>query len=465
MKFKIWIGFFLTCLALKSVALSASLPAMWEERIKSVVAVDYITETEEERHVSTAYGVAIDTEGTIILPSAAIDVRVDPKRLHRFKAYSPGEAVGSDATYLGQDSYTGWHFVKVSKAMASHLVPITKWIAPSGTPTLGLADFAWGIGLRNKEEDFIPYLLQSHISIVESLPQQTAIAQQEVAGPGLPVFTKEGYFAGLAASSFAQTYLEFSKTDHAGAPVMLVDVEESSAILVSSEVIPMLGRRPSNVNGRPLAWLGAYGLQSLDREAATFLGQANQSSVVVSEVLEDSPAEKARMKAHDIIIAVDSIALPRFRPDRVVTDFVERNVLIHKPGDVVQFTVLRGSNRVELKVTLGDEPKLIREAERKYFDRLGLTVREFVYADAVQRRTSVKVHTGVVVSYVKSNSPVDGAGLAENDWIKEIDGMPVDTFTEATSKLSAAESDTHRKEFVLLVSRGTQTAVLRVKLR
>jgi serine protease Do len=108
---------------------------------------------------------------------------------------------------------------------------------------------------------------------------------------------------------------------------------------------------------------------------------------------------------------------------------------------------------------------LIREAERKYFDRLGLTVREFVYADAVQRRTSVKVHTGVVVSYVKSNSPVDGAGLAENDWIKEIDGMPVDTFTEATSKLSAAESDTHRKEFVLLVSRGTQTAVLRVKLR
>jgi len=451
-------------LFVKRELLATSLPDMWAERVKSVVAIDYVTETEDERRMSTAYGVAIDSEGTVILPSAAISVRVDPKRLSRFRAYVPGEAVGSPATYLGQDSYTGWHYVKVSKQMASELIPITKWIAPKTSKKLGLSDFVWGIGLRNKEEDFIPYLMQSHIAIIESLPQVTAIAQQEVAGPGLPVFDEAGYFVGLATSSFAQTYLQFSKMDRVGSPVMLVDVEESSAFLVGEEVLPVLDRRPEHVSGRPLAWFGAYGLEPLDREAASFLGLSNQSSVVVSEVLEDSPAEKAGMKPHDIIVGVDSAELPRFRPDRVATDYVERAVLKHRPGDDLKLTVLRGANRINLTVVLGDEPKLIREAESKYFERLGLTVREFVYADAIERRTSVKSITGAIVSYIKSNSAIDGSGLMPDDWIKEIDGNAVDSFAEVVKKLTAIENDLKRKEFVLLVSRGTETAVLRVKL-
>lgn len=443
---------------------AATLPEMWAERVKSVVAIDYVTETEDERRMSTAYGVAIDSQGTIVLPSAAISARIDPKHLSRFRAYIPGEVVGSDATYLGQDAYTGWHYVRVSNSMAKELIPITRWTAPKGAKRLGLSDFVWGIGLRNKEEDFIPYLMQSHIAIVESLPQVTAIAQQEVAGPGLPVFDQDGYFVGLATSSFAQTYLEFSKMDRIGSPVMLVDVEESSAFLVSDEVLPVLSRRPEQVSGRPLAWFGAYGLEPLDREAAAFLGLTSQSSVVVSEVLEDSPAEKAGMKAHDIIVGVDSVDLPRFRPDHVATDYVERCVLKHRPGDNLKLTVLRGANRINLNVVLGDEPKMIREAESKYFQRLGLTVREFVYADAIERRTSVKLISGAIVSYIKSNSAIDGSGLMPDDWIKEIDGSSVDSFTEVVKKLTSIENDLKRKEFVMLVSRGAETAVLRVKL-
>jgi len=163
-------------------------------------------------------------------------------------------------------------------------------------------------------------------------------------------------------------------------------------------------------------------------------------------------------------VGVDSAELPRFRPDRVATDYVERAVLKHRPGDDLKLTVLRGANRINLTVVLGDEPKLIREAESKYFERLGLTVREFVYADAIERRTSVKSITGAIVSYIKSNSAIDGSGLMPDDWIKEIDGNAVDSFAEVVKKLTAIENDLKRKEFVLLVSRGTETAVLRVKL-
>ena len=377
----------------------------------------------------------------------------------------PGDPTGFDATYLGQDLFTGWHFVRAEAKLAAQLVPITAWAAPGPMREPALADAVWGIGLRNKDEDFTPYLMQSHVALIQSLPQRTAIAQQEVAGPGLPVFDASGAFLGLAVNSFGQTYLQFSRADRAGTPVMLVDLEESSAFLLDSEVLPNLGRVPKNVYGRPLAWLGAYGLEAMDRDVASYLKLTDQSGAVVSEVLEDSPAEKAGMKDRDIITAIDGHPLPRFRPDRVVTDYVEREIERRQPGEVMALTVLRGPDRVELKAVLGEEPKLIREADRKFFDRIGLTVREFVYGDAVARRIKTAEMTGVVVHYVKANSPVAIAGLQPEDWIKEIDGVATKSFAEATARLSAIEADSRRTEMVLLVSHGSDTAVLRVKLQ
>jgi serine protease Do len=72
---------------------------------------------------------------------------------------------------------------------------------------------------------------------------------------------------------------------------MLVNVEESSAFLLADEVLPYLGRIPTSLFGRPLAWLGTYGLQPVDPEVARYLKLDNQSAAVVSEVLEGSPAE------------------------------------------------------------------------------------------------------------------------------------------------------------------------------
>lgn len=443
---------------------AASLTELWSARVKSVVAIEYYTETESDRRPTIAYGTVIDRQGTIVLPPSAVDARVPPKQLEQFKVYLPGNPAGFAGTYLGQDVFTGLHYVRAEAKLADQLVPVTAW-AVAGSPPAAMADEVWGIGLRNKEEDFEPYILVSHVAIVQALPQRTAIAQQEVAGPGLPVFNRAGAFVGLAASSFGQTYLEFSRMERSGTPIMLVDLEESSAFTLAAEVLPYLDRIPKNVYGRPLAWLGAYGLEPMDRDVANFLRLSSQSGAVVSEVLEDSPAEKAGMKDHDIIIAIDGKALPRFRPDRVVTDYVEREIERRRPGQVMALTVLRGPERVELKARLGEEPKLIREAERKYFDRLGFTVREFVYGDAVARRIKTSEGSGVVVSFVKPNGPTAIAGVGPEDWIKEIDGVPIKAFPEAVMKLSSIEADPSRNEFVLLVSHGSDTSILRIKLK
>jgi serine protease Do len=443
---------------------AADLPALWAERVKCVVAVEYMTESEVERHPTISMGTVIDTAGTIILPGSAIDPRTPTWQLKEFKVYLPGSGDSTPAEYLGQDAFTGCHFVRAGDKIRAQLVPLTAFVAKNPQPALALADFVWGIGLRNKDEDFAPYLMQSHLALVQALPQHTGIAQQEVAAPGLPVFDQDGGFAGLALPAFGQSFLQFSRNNRAS-PVVLVNVEESSAFVLADEVLPYLGRIPKNVSGRPLAWLGAYGLEPMDREVAKFLNLGAQSGAVVSEVLEGSPAEKAGLKDRDIILALDGKALPQFKPDRVVTTYIEHEVDRRHPGDTLALGVLRGSDRLEVKVVLGEEPKLMREAERKYFDRLGFTAREFVYGDAIERRVKTAEASGGIVLFVKPSSPAAIAGLREDDWIKEIDGVEMKTFAEASAKLAEIERDPNRAEFVTLVSRNGETAVLRVKLK
>ena len=463
MKFRllsIWVAAFCS----PGLRAAAELPALWAERVKCVVAVEYITETEIERRPTVSMGTVIDGAGTIILPLSSVDPRAAMWQLKDFKIYLPSEAASTPGEYLGQDAYTGWHFVRVAEKIRGRLTPVTAFAAQDSRRAPALADFIWGIGLRNKDEDFAPYIMQSHLALIQALPQRTGIAQQEVSAPGLPVFDREGAVVGIALSSFGQSYLQFSRNNR-GAPVLLVNVEESSAFLLASDVLPNLDRVPKNPSGRPLAWLGAYGLEPMDREVAKFFNLGDQSGAVVSEVLEGSPAEKAGLKNRDIILAIDGKPLPQLKPERVVVSYIEREIDRRAPGATLAIGVLRGSERMELKAVLGEEPKLMREADRKYFDRFGFTAREFVYGDAIERRVRATESAGVVVHFVKPSSPSAIAGLRQEDWIKEIDGVEVKTFAATAEKLAEIERDTSRPEFVLLVARGGETAVLRVKLK
>lgn len=456
---------FFTVFGMGSVLRGApDLPALWAERVKAVVAVEYVTETEVARQPTAAMGTVIDGKGTIILPSGAIDPRVATWQLKEFKVYLPGDPNSSPGEYLGQDAYTGWHFVRAAEKIRPLLKPVTAFAGKAPRRPPALAEPVWGIGLRPKDEDFAPYFLQSYVALLQSLPQRTAIAHQDVAAPGLPVFDRDGVLVGLAVASFGQSYLQFSRNGRPS-PVVLMNVEESSAFILAAEMLPNLGRIPKNPSGRPLAWLGAYGLEPMDREVAKFLNLSAQSGAVVSEVLEGSPAEKAGLKDRDIILAIDGRPLPQLKPDRVVVTFIEREIERRAPGDAFALTVLRGTERVEMKAVLGEEPKLIREAERKYFDRLGLTAREFVYGDAIERRVKASEPSGVVTHYVKPSSPAAIGGLRHEDWIREIDGVETKTFAAASAKLAEIEKDATRAEFVLLVSRGGETAVLRIKLK
>ncbi len=439
------------------------LAELLRERLACVVAVEFTVQTETDRRPAVAAGTVVDDAGLILLPAAQILPGLAPDQLREFKVYRPGAAESAPAAYLGQDALTGFHFVRLTDAAAAAgLVPVTRF-EPAPAPALG--DELWGPGLRGKDEDFVPYLLASRVAMVARLPNATALMAQDVATPGLPVFDRAGRIAGLALSPFGQNFLLFSRSQ-AGSPVVLVNPEESSVVLLAPEFLPHVGRVPRDPAGRPVAWFGAFGVQSVDPDVARVLGLAGRGAVVLSDILPGSPAAQAGLRDRDIVTAVDGQPLPRLKPDRVVAGFFGQEVLRRAPGQIMKLEVRRGEETLEVAVTLGDEPKMVREAERRYFERLGFTAREFLVADAVQHRAPAAdgAGAGAVAHFVKPNGPAAAAGLRPDDWIREIDGAPVADFAAAVERLAAIEADSARAEFVLLKSRGGETQVLRIKL-
>lgn len=443
---------------------SPDYPAMLEERLAAVVAVEFAVEHEMDRTVNYAHGLVIDREGTVILESGAISDRATPGQLVDFKVYRPGQPTTqySRAEYIGQDGYSTWHFIRVAAEGRHTLRPITDFTATDPGALPAMAESVWGIGLRQKDEDFAPYFLRSRVSMIQRLPQLTGIALHGVAGRGCPVFNESGEFMGVGASGFGQRMMIYSQRRR-GEMSVLLNPDEAAGFRLAPEVLAAVGRIPDNPFGRPLPWFGIDGIDPVAPEVAEFLGLGSATGLVVSEVLQSSPAEESGLLPRDIIIAIDGRPLPRLKPDQVVAAHLMREILKRQPGDVITFTILRDKLELELPVELGNAPKTPKESERRYFEDLGVTVRETVFSDVVARRENPENLVGVIVHFVKPSSPVATAGVRMDDWVKEIDGTPVESYDQALELLDAAEAS-GRPEVVLLVSRGGETAVMRAKI-
>lgn len=441
----------------------ASLEDLWSERTASVVAVEFVSEGELERHSTQTFGTVIDDRGTIIFPVAVIDAKTAVSQLTDFRVYRPGSAARDylAADYLGYDEFTGWAFVRVRDALAANtLTPITRF----GTaPMPRIAQELWGVGLRKKEDGFAAYFLSGRVSVVQPLPQNTALLTRTVTGTGLPAFDAAGRFVGLGVNGFGQAYLQFSARDRSGLPVVMIDPDECAALLLADEVVPYLHRVPENVYGRPLVWLGATGLQPLDPEVAAYLGVGGGAGLVVGEVLEGSPAAAGGLLPRDVVVAIDDRSLPGLKPPRMLVEYFQREVNRRRPHESMGLGVLRGSESRKITVTLEDAPLLPRELPRHYFERLGLTLRDFAYVDGAARHVAAADHGGVIVNFIKPGSPAASAGLLTDDWIRRIGDAAVRNLDEAKQKLEFIETGTGVQHCVIVVDRAGQATRLTLK--
>ena len=195
------------------------------------------------------------------------------------------------------------------------------------------------------------------------------------------------------------------------------------------------------IEGREVlhGWLGVE-IQDIDRDLAEYFGLSNTNGILISRVVEGSPAENAGLTARDVIVSFDGEKIRNTR------DLV-RLVLKKDIGEEVKLGILRNQKSYSVAVNVGVNPgeKTYRKKKEKKattvvknIDRWrGMEVSDLT-AD-IKTKFKLTVESGVIVMYIEPSSSADQAGIRVGDVIYEIDRKPVknkNDYADIASKVS-----------------------------
>lgn len=230
------------------------------------------------------------------------------------------------------------------------------------------------------------------------------------------------------------------------APMALIDDQEPGNTERSFSLL---------VNGG--AYLGVS-TEDISKENMARYGMREVRGVGVTQVMKDSPAEKAGLKKDDVIV--------RFEGDSVTSvRKLSRLVSESSPDQVIRLTIIRGGVEQEISVTLskrdfggllrgqihdGVFSQIEKDFPRIEMDKLGDGPWVFALGN---RRIGVSTQTltrqladyfgvqeGVLITSVSEDSPAAKAGLKAGDVITAIDGEKVSSPGDLTRALGKKET-------------------------
>jgi serine protease Do len=182
-------------------------------------------------------------------------------------------------------------------------------------------------------------------------------------------------------------------------------------------------------------------------------------ALVQPEFPANSPAQKAGVRAGDVIVAVDG------RPIDDSSELQQR-IAGYKPGDRVKLTVYRNRKPMDIQVQLGEAPinnLSARPVERSTAadERLGIRVAEISDADAREQGFEAG---GVVITDVQAGSAASRK-LAEGMRIVEIDGRDINRPDDVRAALEGVRPGAVVSVEVEIPGAGHQIANVRMPAR
>jgi serine protease Do len=197
---------------------------------------------------------------------------------------------------------------------------------------------------------------------------------------------------------------------------------------------------------------GSIGIQfnKYNNRPELMKGLGLKGGVIVEKVTPGQPADKAGMKAEDVIVAFNG------KPVKDGDDLVNR-VSATPIGSEADVTVDRSGKKVDLKVTIADREEQLIAAEDPRFSkheesestskndvksaRFGISLRPV--NDTEKQAAELGTRGGVVVTQVQENSFAEEIGVQERDIIVSINRHPVasvDDVRNLQAKLKAGDA-------------------------
>ena len=204
-------------------------------------------------------------------------------------------------------------------------------------------------------------------------------------------------------------------------------------------------------------WLGVT-IQDVDENTAKALGLKSAGGALIGSVLDNEPADKAGLRAGDVIIRVGNTDIDS-------ASALTRSVAGLKPGTKVDIVVMRNGKEVKATVKLGERSShsaaMQNSDQQSEGGDLGVSIKPLTPEDARALQLSGDVK-GLLVVGVKGDGPAAEAGVRTGDVILSANLQPVTTVNELVSIVHKEGKE--RGAIMLQVNRRGDTFFITVTL-
>ncbi len=199
------------------------------------------------------------------------------------------------------------------------------------------------------------------------------------------------------------------------------------------------------------------GIQEVTSDLAKSFGLEKVRGVLVNSVDPDGPAERAGIRAGDIITAVNGVPVND-------TNSLRNHIAGTAPGTEVTLTILRDGREQQVHARLTELPAGKETSppggSDRHREQLGITVEpltpELASQLGLRRNTE-----GVVVTDVDPSGPAAEAGVQPDDVILEVNREPV----KSAAELRAALRRSGARPALLLINRDGRSIFIAVRPR
>jgi len=202
--------------------------------------------------------------------------------------------------------------------------------------------------------------------------------------------------------------------------------------------------RAHNSNHHNEGWIGVF-VQNLDDDLRDYYDIDEHSGVMINDVIDDGPADKAGLQAEDVITKFDG---KRIRNIKDLTRAIKKT----EPGKKINVELVRDNHKEKLKIKIDEKPKhsYSYNSNRDNKSRNGfnfsfgkrpwLGIRMADLNDDLADYFDANGKDGVLILDVIKDSPAKKAGLKSGDIITQIDDHKIRATEDLTDALEDYDS-------------------------
>ena len=195
----------------------------------------------------------------------------------------------------------------------------------------------------------------------------------------------------------------------------------------------------SQVSASNTPWIGIY-MQDVDSDLADAFNLAVSKGVLINDIADKSPAEKAGLKQQDVILEWNGQEVKN-------SESLSELVSASKVGDNIKLTVNRGGKQMEIAVQIGErsEPRVYGQGKTPRmpqsfqffndFKSTGIGVSLQALSGQLGDYFGVSDGNGALITEVMKDTPAEKAGLKVGDVIVKVDGEKVESPNDVSSTI------------------------------